>query len=201
MTKPLFVALIVLVALLNSPRYSCSAQEPAEIQKQIHIWMPWYSMFLTAMNEPALKVLAKKDRTTTVYRFLCLPAFHDPISVRFVKSARGVTLTAVRLKLDHEYQPVRVVARRSAELTLAQWERIAKQLAKARFWDLPTNQREPFGGFSVDGHLLVIEGVNEGRYHVVQRSNPPGGNFVDLCQAMLFMSRIDVRSLWYDYRR
>jgi hypothetical protein len=201
MTKPLFVALIELGALLSSPGYRCSAQQLGESQKQIHIWVPWYSQYLTAMNEPALKVLAKKDRTTTVYRFLWLPSFHDPISVRFVKSARGVTRTTVRLKLDHEYKPVQVVARRSAELTPAQWERIAKQLVKARFWDLQRSQREPFGGFTVDGHILVIEGVNEGRYHVVQRSNPPGGNFVDLCQAMLFMSGIDVRSLWYDYRR
>src|SRR5262249_7125705 len=153
-----------------------------------------------AMKEPALRVLAKKDRTTTVYRFLWLPAFHDPISVRFVKSARGVVVTAVRLKLDDEYEPVRVVARRSAELTPAHWERIANKLTKARFWDLPTRQRAPFGRLTMDGHILIIEGVGEGKYHLVERHNPPGGNFVELCQAMLFMSGIDVRNLWFDYR-
>jgi hypothetical protein len=200
MSKPFVVTLIGLVALLSSPGYSCSAQQPAKTEKQIHRRVPGISDYLKAMKEPALRVLAEKDRTTTVYRFLWLPAFDDVISVRFVKSARGVVLTAVRLKLDHEYEPVRVGARRSVELTPAHWERIANHLAKARFWDLPTHQREPFGRLTVDGHLLVIEGVSEGRHHVVVRQNPPGGNFVDLCQAMLFMSGIDVRRLWFEYR-
>src|SRR5262249_46231010 len=107
---------------------------------------------------------------------------------------------AVRLKLDHEYQPVRVVSRKSAELRPAHWERIANHLAKARFWDLPRDQREPFGGLTVDGHILIVDGVSERRYHIVARHHTPGGNFVDLWQAMLFMSGIDVRSLWFDYR-
>jgi hypothetical protein len=201
MSKPLFITLIGLVAVLGSLRYSSWAQQPADSEKPNHIWAPWYSKYLKAMKEPALKVLAKKDRATTVYRFLWLPSFHDPISVRFVKSDRGVVLTAVRLKLDDEHEPVKVAGRRSAELRPAHWERIANHLAKARFWDLPTHQREPFGGFTLDGHILIIEGVSEGRYHRVERSNPSGGNFVDLCQAMLFMSGIDVRNLWFDYRR
>jgi hypothetical protein len=200
MSKSLFLALVGLIAMLSSPRYSCSAQQPAKTEKQIHLWVPWYSKYLIAMKEPALKVLAKNDRTTTVYRFLWLPSFHDAISVRFAKSARGVVVTTVRLKLDNEYEPLRVVARRSALLKPAHWERIANNLAKARFWDLPTRQRQPFGRLTMDGHILIIEGVSEGSYHVVQRNNPPMGNFVDLCQAMLFMSGIDVRNLWFDYR-
>jgi hypothetical protein len=201
MSKPPPVALIGLVALLGSLRYSCWAQQAAKTEKQIPSPVAWYWKYLKVMKEPALRDLGKKDRTTTVYRFLWLPSFHDPISVRFVKSDRGVVLTAVRLKLDHEHEPVRVVGRKSAELKPAHWERIANHVAKARFWDLPTHQREPFGGFTVDGDILIIEGASEGRYHIVERHSPPGGNVVNLCQAMLFMSGIDVRNLWFDYRR
>ena len=106
----------------------------------------------------------------------------------------------MRLKLDDEYQPVRIVKRKFVELKPAHSERIANHLAKARFWALPTHQREPFGRMTPDGHILVVEGVSDGKYHIVVRANPPGGNFVDLCQGMLFMSGIDVRNLWFDYR-
>ena len=51
-----------------------------------------------------------------------------------------------------------------------------------------------------DGDILVVEGVKDGKYHVVSRHSPPRGDFVDLCQAMLFMSGIDVRRLWFEYR-
>jgi hypothetical protein len=200
MSKPHFFGFMGLVVLLGSLGLSCWAQQPAKTEKPIAPLPGWSGKYLRAMKEPALWALAKKDRTTMVYRFLWLPSFHDPISVRFIKSDRGVALTAVRLKLDHEYQPVRVVARKNAELRPAHWERIANHLAKARFWDLPRDQREPFGRLTVDGHILIVEGISEGRYHIVVRPNPPGGNFVDLCQAMLFMSGIDVRSLWFDYR-
>jgi hypothetical protein len=59
----------------------------------------------------------------------------------------------------------------------------------------------PFGGITMDGHMLIIEGVKDGKYQVVRRDNPPGGDFVDLCQAMLFISGIDVRRLWFEYRQ
>ena len=48
--------------------------------------------------------------------------------------------------------------------------------------------------------MLIVEGVSDGKYHIVMRHSPPGGDFVDLCRAMLFMSGIDVRKLWFEYR-
>jgi hypothetical protein len=192
---------MTLVVLLGGQRDSSSAQRSGKSTRPDRLVPAWARKYLWAMKEPALWNLAEKDRTATVYRFLWLPSFHDPISVRFVKSGRGVILHAVRLKLDDEYQPVRVVSRKSVELKKAHWERIANHLAKARFWDLPTDQRQPFGIDVLDGHLLIVEGVSDAKYHIVVRNNPLGGNFVDLCQAMLFMSGIDVRGLWFDYCR
>jgi hypothetical protein len=153
------------------------------------------------MQEPSLSKLADQDHTATVYRFLWLPSFHDPVSVRFIKSGDGMILHAVRLnRRQGGYEPGRIVASKTARLTRAHWERIASHLEKAKFWTLPTHKRQPFGGLVVDGDTLVVEGVNDGKYHFVVRHSLPGGNFVDLCRAMLFMSRIDVRKLWFDYR-
>ena len=63
------------------------------------------------------------------------------------------------------------------------------------------HHRGPFGTITLDGHILIVEGVSDGKYHIVVRANPPGGNFVDLCQGMLFMSGIDVRNLWVGYQQ
>ena len=30
-----------------------------------------------------------------------------------------------------------------------------------------------------DGHILIVEGVSDGKYHIVVRAKSPGGNFVD----------------------
>ncbi|MGO9464904.1 MAG: hypothetical protein ACLQIB_57440 [Isosphaeraceae bacterium] len=54
----------------------------------------------------------------------------------------------------------------------------------------------------MDGDLLIVEGVSNGQYHIVMRHSPLGGDFVDLCRAMLYMSGIDerTRALWIEYR-
>ena len=46
---------------------------------------------------------------------------------------------------------------------------------------------------------MYIEGVSAGRYHLVWRHSIAERDFVDLCQAMLFMSGIDVRKIWFEY--
>jgi hypothetical protein len=199
MIKPLLPPLTGLVVLLGILRYPSIADEPAKARKQDDLRTAWIWKYLRVMKEPELRRLAEKDRTATVYRFVWLPSFHDPISVRFVKSDRGVVLHALRLKLDDEYQPVQIVSRKSVNLKKPHWERIANHLTRARFWDLSTHQREPFGGMTLDGHILVVEGVRDGKYHIVVRNNPLRGDFMDLCRAMLFMSGIDVRGLWFEY--
>ena len=152
------------------------------------------------MKEPPLEKLAEKDRASTVYRFLWLPSFHDAVSVRFVKADAGAVLHAVRLRLDGDYEPRRILERKSVKLSRAHWQRIAGHLEKANFWALPSDKAPPFGAIIDDGDELFVEGLNDGKYHVVRRHSPSGGNFVDLCQAMLFMSGIDVRRLWFEYR-
>jgi hypothetical protein len=110
-------------------------------------------------------------------------------------------LHATRLDGEGGYEPGRIATKKTVKLSPAHWERIANHLAKADFWALPTSKREPFGELPVDGDFLIVEGVRDGKYHRVERHSPSGGNFVDLCRAMLFMSGIDVRNLWLDYRR
>ena len=111
MSKPFSLALIGLVALLGSQRHCSSGQEPAKAEKPNDPSEWWFRKHLRAMQEPSLRELAEKDRTVTVYRFLWLPSFHNPISVRFVKSDEGVVLYAVRLDGQGGYeQPGHILA-------------------------------------------------------------------------------------------
>lgn len=198
MSKLFLVALIGVVVVLGSPRDPCWSRQPAKARNHVDRAMLGYLRYLRAMKEPSLWYVADKDRTVTVYRFFWVPSgpYRERMSVRFVKTDVGVVLHAVRLWLDDEYEPVRIIERKKIELKPAQWDRIADHLAKAGFWKLPTHQREPFGGVTLDAGTLIVEGVSDGRYHAVVRYSPLRGEFVDLCRAMLLCSRMDARKLW-----
>jgi hypothetical protein len=56
------------------------------------------------------------------------------------------------------------------------------------------------GKLAETDHIATVY-RNDGKYHAVIRHSPSGGDFVELCQAMLFMSGIDVRRTWFEYRQ
>jgi hypothetical protein len=155
--------------------------------------------FLLAMNQPRLEILANKDRNAVIYRFVWLPSFHNAIGVRFDRSNDGAVVDAVMLSGMGGYEPGTIIARRTAKLGAADWARIASGIDKAKFWTLPTCN--PLDPRFEDGDDLIFEGVKDGKYHVVYRRCPNKGDFVELCQAMLFMSGIDVRKNWFEYRQ
>jgi hypothetical protein len=159
-----------------------------------------YRKFLTPMNEPPLWRPSKKGHRVTVYRFLWLPSFHNPVAVRIVKSERGAVLHAVRLCGAGGYEPGSIIEHKRVRLSPALWKRIASRLDDAKFWTLPKREPPPPGVLSMDGDELIVEGVKDGRYHIVMRDDSPGREFVNLCQAMLFMSGFDVRKTWFEYR-
>jgi hypothetical protein len=192
--------MIGIIVIIGGVRHSSTAEEPAKAKKQPeHGWAKIARKYLSAMKEPRLENLAENDHASTIYRFLWLPSFHDQVSVRLVKSDDGAALHAVRLSLDGDYEPRSIVKRSSRRLSRPHWARIASRLEMAKFWTLAADKRPPFGRLIQDGDMLIVEGTKDGEYHVVRRHSPPGGDFVDLCQAMLFMSGIDVRKLWFEY--
>jgi hypothetical protein len=52
-----------------------------------------------------------------------------------------------------------------------------------------------------DGDQLILEGVIEGKYHIVDRWGPnSGADYADLCRHMLVLSGLDVMKTWREYR-
>jgi hypothetical protein len=141
MSKPFFLVMIGLVALLGSDGRCSSGQELAKAEKKPSDRSEWWGRdHLKAMKEPSLRELAERDRTVTVFRFLWLPSFHNPISVRFVKSDEGAVVHAVRLDGKGGYEPGQIQSSKSAKLSRAHWERITGHLVKSKFWTLPTEK-------------------------------------------------------------
>lgn len=157
----------------------------------------WYSQHLKAMKEPSLWRLSQKDRSATVYRFLWLPTFDHPVSVRIIKSTDSIEARVVKLGGMGGYQPGKIAVRKRTKLSKEQWEEFKRRLDKSKFWTLPTKDQEEFGN---DGDQLIVEGVKGGKYHIVDRWSPDSGAYFELCQSMLLdLSGIDVRKVWKEY--
>jgi hypothetical protein len=158
----------------------------------------WYSKPLKAMKEPSLWQLSKTDRSATVYRFLWLPTFHRPVSVRLVRSSEGTILHAVLLDGRGGYEPGKIIVSKTVKISAKQWESFQRLLDKVQFWEMPS--KDP-GNFGKDGDQLILEGVRAGKYHIVDRWSPDAGDdYTKLCRYMLVLSGLDVMKTWVEYR-
>jgi hypothetical protein len=155
----------------------------------------WYSGHLAAMGEPSLPALAQSDREATVYRLLWLPSFHHPVCVRIERTSEGARLHARVLDGKGGYEPGQIAIDRILTLDVGQWDHLDRLVQEAAFWELPTKLADDGGS---DGDQLIVEGVKEGRYHVVDRWEPDP-IYKALCGTMLKLTKIDLGKQWTDY--
>jgi hypothetical protein len=118
---------------------------------------------------------------TAVYRLLFLPTFQRPVVVRLIE-ADG-TWRVVR-KCSHGrggYGPGPLMNEEKRELTSDEVKQLGVRLSKVEFWDMPSIDK----GMGLDGSQAVLEGVREGRYHVVDRWSPRGTPYAKLVEFLL----------------
>jgi hypothetical protein len=73
-------------------------------------------------------------------------------------------------------------------------------LERSRFWKTPTSVKMDLEtGIVHDGDNLVYEGVEDGKYHVVDRNGADLG-YETICWYMLFLSGLDVKEAWLQYQ-
>ena len=124
----------------------------------------WYRKNLKTMKEPSIYE-QRSDKKVEVFRFLWLRSFDKPIAIRIEKSKLKAKLRVVRLSGAGGYDPGRLEYDKTIAITSEQWGRFLKLLAKASFWDTPTDERpDPQG---LDGSQWILEGLTKGKYHVV----------------------------------
>jgi hypothetical protein len=156
----------------------------------------WYSKHLAAMGEPSLSVLARRDTNAIVYRFLWLPSFHHPVCVRIEPTSEGAKLRLKVLGGKGGYEPGDVVINKSITLRADQVGELDRHLEQAAFWKMPT--RVKLDGGVEDGAHLILEGVERGTYHIVDRILP-GAPYANLCRQMLSLSGFQTFRTWEEY--
>jgi len=133
----------------------------------------WYSTYLTALREPSLLQLTGKPSCET-YRFVWLRTFHHPVIVRLDIRADGIgELTAKVSNGTGGYEPGQLIQDISRPLTREQTDTFLAKVGTVKFWELPSYENS--GGGGEDGSQWIIEGVKEGKYHVVDRWTPSKG--------------------------
>lgn len=139
---------------------------------------------LKAMKEPSLWKLSQLDRKATVYRFLWLATNEHPICIRLTKTGDNYRLHVAR----HDGPPGdtagRLTVDKEVKIEAEQGERLVELLEKSSFWNAPVSVKESRG--RADGDRLVIEGVKNGKYHVVDRAGSIAGeSFQKFCRGLL----------------
>ena len=147
-----------------------------------------YAEALRRMNEPSLWGLSQHDKGLSVYRFLWMPTWGRPVVARIEKAGGRVALTVVQLDGNGGYDPGQVAFIKQVSLSGKQWDRLRRKVEEAGFWRM--GGRGDDMGF--DGEDLIVEGVRDGAYHVVDRWCPRPGAYRELCRTMLDLTGIDL---------
>jgi hypothetical protein len=200
--------MIIASALLLAAPLPANAQEPyfPELvffphNKDLNaIVVDHLTLQLKAMKEPSLWKLARKDRTATVYRFLWLATHERPICVRMSRSGETFSLHVTR----HDGSPGLTVGRlildKDVRISREQGDGIIKLLQKTPFWTAPVSVKESRG--IADGDLIVIEGVKEGKYHIVDRAgSTTGESYKSFCRSLLELAGPEVLKVWDSFRQ
>ena len=131
----------------------------------------WYSKQLRALDEPSLWSLSK-TQNEEAYRFLWLRTFHHPVAIRIDVNADGTSQVISKMTSGAGgYDPGQLVLNSKSLLTKDQTDSFLGKIKEHQFWQLPTKRES--GG--LDGAQWILEGVKDGKYHIVDRWSPTDG--------------------------
>lgn len=124
--------------------------------------LDWYTDELEALQEPLLFNLPQD----TVYRFLWLRTYDPSVAISIQKKNERIIL--IWKMADVNIFSEKLIVNAQKELTLDDWKSFRKFLNQCDFWNMSTQ----INLLGVDGSRWVIEGVENGKYHVVDRWSP-----------------------------
>lgn len=145
----------------------------------------WYSGQLYALKEPL--VFNQTDKT--IFRFTWLRTFHKPVAIRLEKTDNSYTLYWKQTSGAGGYDPGDLTINSSKQLTKEQWDKFISLLQSTDFWNMPTKSNDDMG---TDGSQWIIEGMENGKYHVVDRWTPRKNNFQKCGQYLIELTDLKV---------
>ncbi len=180
--RTLTLAVTVLAMVVSSqdtyfPKGALSESDQADSFKA-----RWYSDQLRALEEPSL-IEEAKDPSLQSYRFLWLRTFHHPVVVRLDITADGTGKLTVKIADGAGgYKPGKLIKNTSSSVATEETNRFLEQIKNAGFWELSSYEKTS----GCDGAEWIIEGVKDGKYHVVNRWSPRNGPVRDLGMRLAF---------------
>jgi len=158
----LTLPLILIGASLDGPYFPVKTKPGEEGISKFEA--DWYGKSLARMKEPQLPALAK-EMNAEVYRILILPTWGNPIAVRIQKHGEVYSLFGRRLNGQGGYDPGGPAEAKDLELGAEDSKALDILIHNLDFFQMPTD--DDVRGF--DGDEWILEGISNGKYHVVQR--------------------------------
>jgi hypothetical protein len=145
----------------------------------------WYSSFLTAMDEPSLMEAGNNSGVTT-YRFtLILSARAMSFRLKVYPDGTG-TLTTKRVIVYTDKSNILRVE--EASVSAKQVREFVAMVQKNGFWSSEPERNNQKNRGRLEGMQLILEGVQNRTYHVVDRWCPKDPDFVEACIYLMKLS-------------
>ena len=103
------------------------------------------------------------------YRFIWIPSFHSPISIRIWRSGKKQFLVTKQLDGKGGQGLGHLALEKSQSLSDDEWNEFMSLLRQSGYWDSPSIDDSPPPN---DGATWVMEGVHDRKQHQVNRHSP-----------------------------
>jgi hypothetical protein len=154
----------------------------------------WYTDHLEALKEPSIFASRIVGNTTT-YRFLYLRTFDNPIAVRIEVASKGSSgiLYYKQCNGAGGYAPGKLMKSKSVILDERCMETFVQTFENAGIWQMESED-QPVA--MADGAQWVIEVLDKGRYHIVDRCSDTMTKIYNLCMLMLKMAQEKIDEIY-----
>ena len=150
----------------------------------------WYSKQLRAMNE---RPWSGGARELHGYRLTWLRTFHHPIVVRLDIAPDGTANLHVKVASGRGgYDPGVLTVNKTIHISKVQTDTILTGLEQTRFWTMASYVDR----YGFDGARWIVEGVDDARYHVVDRLSPEGSPFQFWALSLMKLSDVDLEPIY-----
>ena len=164
------ICLLVIICSIQTPGVVCAEESYFPIKSltvDSGLDAPaadWYGKILARMAEPKLPDLAT-NKGLVIYRFTIIPTWGNPVSVRVQQEGKALKLWAKSLSGKRHHDQDKLTEQKERILSEKDSKEFLQTLSALSFFKMPTEEDER----GLDGDEWILEGVKEGRYHVVVR--------------------------------
>jgi hypothetical protein len=144
----------------------------------------WYASQLEALEEPVLNDYSP----TKEFRFTWLRTFHNPIVIGLVNVNDTIVVYWKVCNGAGGYEPGDIIENKRKTLTSKEWQGFVAGINSINFWNIPSTDN---GILGTDGAQWILEGKENGKYHVVDRWS--GGSIKKACLQLLQLTDLKIK--------